>query len=376
MKHELESCRKYFPFLETGKIYFNHAAISPMSTFVLDKLQGYIQMRSVGSIDDYKLIMRVTETVKQQLGAMLGTTSDRIAFSDNTSNGLNILAQGLRLQAGDEILLNDLEFPSNVYPFLNLQQEGVKIVYAKSHDGVVTAEDMIACITPKTKLVSVSFVQFLTGYRINLKTLSEYCKPRGIILAVDAIQGLGAIELNLHEAPVDFIAAGCQKWLMATMGLSFIYITKELQERIAPRYIGWLSVKNAWNLLDYHVDLRDDAMALQSGTTNAMGIFALSGALELFEKTGMQARERVVLNNTVYFMEKLQEAGFRPLLSGLPKEELSGIISFRAENGSELFEKLSASDIVCSLREGMIRFAPHFYNTREEIDTAVKIITP
>lgn len=374
MQHELASFRTYFPFLENGTIYFNHAAVSPMSSLVLEKVRQFQTMRSIGSIDDYKLIMRVTETVKQQIGTMLGTTADRIAFSDNTSNGLNILAQGLRLRLGDEIVLNDLEFPSNVYPFLNLERDGVVMVYAKSHRGRVTAEDIIACITPRTRVVSVSYVQFLTGYRVNLKTLSDYCKPRGIILAVDAIQGLGAVRLNLNETPVDFIASGCQKWMMADMGLSFVYVSKALQEQLAPRYIGWLSVKNAWNLLDYRVDLRGDAAALQSGTTNAMGIFALSGALELFELTGQDARERVILSNTRYFIEQLQAAGFTPLLAGLPDEELAGIVTFRPENGADLFERLSALQIVCSLREGYIRFAPHFYNTREEIDAVMAVL--
>jgi selenocysteine lyase/cysteine desulfurase len=374
MQHELAAYRKYFPFLENGTIYFNHAAVSPLSTLVLEKIQEFQTMRSIGPIDDYKRVMRVTETVKQQVGALLGTTSDRIAFSDNTSNGLNILAQGLRLRPGDEIVLNDLEFPSNVYPFLNLARDGVVMVYAKSRDGRVTAEDIIACITPRTKVVSVSYVQFLTGYRVNLKTLSDYCRPRGIILAVDAIQGLGAVRLNVNETPVDFIASGCQKWMMADMGLSFVYVSKAVQEQLSPRYIGWLSVKNAWNLLDYHVDLRDDAAALQSGTTNVMGIFALGGALELFELTGQEARERVILSNTRYFIERLQEAGFAPLLAGLPDAELAGIVTFKPANAAELFERLGALKIVCSLREGYIRFAPHFYNTREEIDAVITVL--
>lgn len=371
MYHELEPYRSYFPFLKSGKIYMNHAAISPMSAMVMDKLQQFISIRSEGAIDDFKLFMQEGEHVKQMLGTLLNTTSDRIAFSDNTSNALNIFAQGLRLQAGDEVILNDVEFPSNVYPFLNLQSDGVKIVYAKSNNGVVAAEDIISCITPATKVVSVSFVQFLSGYRINLKTLTDYCKPRGIIVCVDAIQGLGAINLDLKETPVDFIAAGCQKWLMGTMGLAFIYVSKELQEMMQPRYVGWLSVKNAWNLLNFDLSLKSDASAFQSGTLNVMGIFALSGALELFEKTGHALREEVVLENTGYFINHLLEIGFRPFMASYPKESQSGIITFHPDNGMEIFTHLENANIVCSLREGMIRFAPHFYNTRAEIDIVI-----
>ncbi len=371
MYHELESYRSYFPFLNSGKIYMNHAAISPMSTLVTEKLQQFIAIRSMGEIDDYKLFMQEGEKVKQKLGALLNTTPDRIAFSDNTSNAINIFAQGLRLKAGDEVILNDLEFPSNVYPFLNLQSDGVKIVYAKSNNGVVTAEDIISCITPATKVVSVSFVQFLSGYRINLKKLTDHCKPRGILVCVDAIQGLGAINLDLKETPVDFVASGCQKWLMGPMGLAFVYVSKELQERMQPRYVGWLSVKNAWALLDFDLTLKTDASAFQSGTLNAMGIFALSGALELFEMAGHALREKVILENTGYFINRLQEIGYRPLLQMLPKDEQAGIVTFHPGNGAEIFSHLENANIICSLREGMIRFAPHFYNTRAEIDIVI-----
>ena len=251
MPHILETYRQYFPYLKSGHIYFNHASVSPMSTFVTNKLRDFITLRSEGVIDDYMMVMKTADTVRRQLAALLHTTEDRFAFGDNTSNGLNLLAQGLRLTHGDEIILNDLEFPSNVYPFLNLEGDGVKITYAKSHNGIVTAEDIINCISPATRLVSVSLVQFLTGYRINLKTLTDYCKPRGILVCVDTIQGLGGVQMDLTETPVDFIASGVQKWMMGPMGFSFIYVTKELQKRLHPRYVGWLSVKNAWNLLDF-----------------------------------------------------------------------------------------------------------------------------
>ncbi len=372
MPHILESYRQYFPYLKTGRIYFNHSSVSPMSTFVTNKLKDFTALSSEGAIDDYMLVLKTADTTRRQLASLLNTDADRFAFGDNTSNGLNLLAQGLHLKHGDEVILNNLEFPANVYPFLNLQSDGVKITFAKSRGGIVTAEDIIDCISPATRVVSVSLVQFLTGYRINLKTLTDFCKPRGIIVCVDTIQGLGGVQMDLSETPLDFIASGVQKWMMGPMGFSFIYITEELQARLRPRYVGWLSVINAWNLLDYKLEPRKDAAAFQNGTMNVIGLMGFSGALELFDLTGSQNREQVILDNTEYFIAKLLELGHTPLMQDVQRENLAGIITFHPANGQEIFNHLQSKKITCSLREGMIRFSPHFYNTKDEIDLVIE----
>ncbi len=208
-----------------------------------------IKQKSETEIDDFVSMLKVFEETKAGLAKLINTTIERIAFVDNTTNGLNILAQGMKWEKGDRILLNDIEFPANVYPFLNLEKDGVVIDFVKSHDGIVSAEDIIENVKPGTKLISVSQVQFLTGYRIELQKLGEFCKENGIIFCVDAIQGLGAVRLDVQKDNIDFISCGTQKWLMGLQGLAFIYISKNLQEKLTPKYTGWQSVKNAWNLI-------------------------------------------------------------------------------------------------------------------------------
>ncbi|MFA4922609.1 MAG: aminotransferase class V-fold PLP-dependent enzyme, partial [Ignavibacteriaceae bacterium] len=260
--------RKYFPFLDKGKIYFNHAAVSPLSTMVTGKIQTYLQQRSEGTIEDFQAVLAESAEAKNKIAEMLNTSSARIAFVDNTSNGLNILAQGLTWQKGDRIILNDLEFPSNVYPFLNLQQHGVEIDFVKSENGKVTAENILQAITPSTKLLSISFVQFLSGYKADLEELGKICKEKNIIFAVDAIQGLGALQLDVEKCKIDFLACGTQKWLMAIMGLAFVFLSEEMQSKITPKYVGWLSVEDAWNILHYDLKLKTDASVFQTGTLN------------------------------------------------------------------------------------------------------------
>lgn len=364
--------RKYFPFLHSGKIYFNHAAVSPLSTVVTEKIEKYLRGRSEGEIEDYQSLVAESTEVKNKLAKMMRTSPGRIAFVDNTSNGLNILAQGLRWKKGDHILLNDLEFPSNIYPFLNLQKEGVEIDFVKSEEGQITVENILRAITPATKLLSISFVQFLSGYKADLETLGKICKEKNIIFAVDAIQGLGALQLDVEKCQIDFLACGTQKWMMAIMGLAFIYLSEAMQQKISPKFVGWLSVEDAWNILHYDLKLKSDANVFQTGTINAIGVYGLNAALELFESIGFEQIENTILDNTEYFINTLSSNGLKPLLSTAERKNLSGIVTVKINRADAVFEKLMNEKIHCSLREGMIRFSPHFYNTKAEIDRAVE----
>jgi selenocysteine lyase/cysteine desulfurase len=372
---QIQAVRELFPYLKTNKIYFNHASTSPYSLRVTDAIQNFVKMRSEGDIDDVELILKAFLRTKNKLADLLNASSDAIAFVDNTSNGLNILAQGLNLKKGDGILLNDLEFPSNVYPFLNLRKNGVEINFVKSKNGIVTAEDIINGVKPNTKLISVSFVQFLTGYRVDLEKIGEFCRRNNIIFCVDAIQGLPAIRLNVEKYNIDFISCGTWKWFMAMQGFAFIYVSKDLQERLEQKFVGWTSVENAWDLLNYDLKFRNSAERYQNGTQISMGAIILDASLSLFKDFGYNHVEEVILNNSEYLISELIELGISPVLAGVERNNLSGIVSFKTENSESLFKELEKNNIKCALREGIIRFSPHFYNTSDEINKVVDFLT-
>lgn len=364
---QIKKARSYFPYLANGIIYFNHAALSPISTKVSDSIKALIKQKSETNIDDVSSMLKVFGDTKTMLANLINTSSDRITFVDNTTNGLNILAQGINWTKGDRILLNDIEFPANVYPFLNLERDGVEVDFIKSHNGVVSAEDIIENVKPGTKLISVSFVQFLTGYRIELQKLGKFCKENGILFCVDAIQGLGAIRLDVQKDNIDFISCGSQKWLMGLQGLGFIYVSKKLQEKLTPKYTGWHSVKNAWNLLDYKLNLKENADAFQTGTLNTMGIYALNASLKLFDEFGNDEIEETVISNSKYFINELDNIGIKSFLVDCDEQNIGGIVSFKHENSQKIFDELKNKKIIGAVREGVVRFAPHFYNTKEEI---------
>jgi selenocysteine lyase/cysteine desulfurase len=371
---DIQKARSLFPYLKTGKIYLGHASTAPLSTYAVDRLKEYIYVRSEGVIDDYKAVIKSIDSVKAGLGRLINTTPDRIAFTDNTNNGLNILAQSVVWKKGDRIILNDIEFPANVYPFMSLKNIGVEIDFVKSHDGIASAEDIIGAITPETRLISVSQVQFLSGYRVDLEAIGKVCSEKGIIFSVDAIQGLGAVRLDVQKSHIDFISCGTQKWLLGLQGLAFIYVSKSLQEEMEPKHTGWLSVEDAWNLLDFKLDYKTTADVFQGGTMNFPGIHVMDASLKLFEEFGFDEIEERIVENSVYFIKRLKEIGLTPYPCDVDRRYLSGIVSFKHPEAEKILHKLLFKNIISSLREGGIRFAHHFYNTKEDIDIVINAL--
>ncbi|MDH3268807.1 MAG: aminotransferase class V-fold PLP-dependent enzyme, partial [Ignavibacteria bacterium] len=268
----VDKARSYFPYLKNGIIYFNHASTAPISTKVKERIESFLKERSEEKIDDYYAFKDVVEETRTMIGEMINCKEDRIAFLDNTTNGIIWLSQGIDWKSGDRIILNDVEFPANVYPFLQLKEKGVEIDFINSTNGIVTAEEVVNAIKPRTKLISVSFVQFLSGYRIDLEKIGKTCNKKGIIFSVDAIQGLGAVGLDVEKFNIDFLASGTQKWLLGLQGLAFIYVRKELQDKMKSAPIGWLAVRDAWNLLDFDLTTKDTGERFQPGTLNNIGI--------------------------------------------------------------------------------------------------------
>ena len=368
---EINKARKLFPYFNKGVVYFNHASTGPMSTRVKESIKELLYLKSEGKIDDYKELLRRADESKQLLGKLLNANADRIAFTSNTSSGLNILAQGIRWKKGDRILLGDVEFPANVYPFMNLKDIGVEIDFVKSENGIVTAENLIQAITPKTKLISVSYVQFLSGYKIELEKLGTTCREKGIILSIDATQGLGALTLDVQKCNINFISCGTQKWMLGLQGMAFIYISKELQDKLKTASVGWLSVENAWDLIDYDFTLKKTANRYQPGTLNTFGVYTINASLKMFDEFGFNNIEEQVLSNSKYLIEQLTDTGFTPLLKNLSKKNLAGIISFKSKDAEDIFNYLQAKNIVTAVRKGIVRLSPHFYNTKDEIDKVV-----
>jgi len=362
--------RTLFP-ITTQKIYLNHAAISPLSVRVSDKLDEFIDQRSFGNIDNSEQADKIRNRTRIMLAQMIHADPEQIAFIQNTSEGFNHLVNGLSWEVGDEIISTDYEFPSNVYPFLNLEKRfGVKVKFVPNRNGLIYIEDIQKLITPRTRLLSISFVEFSNGFRNDLEAIGNICRQNNIIFSVDSIQGLGALPLNVKKCQIDFLSNGGHKWLMGLMGAGFMYIAPHLMERLIPAYTGWLGVENAWDFSEYALNLLPDARRYEYATANFMGITALSESVALLMEAGIPNIEKHLLNLGQHLVSRLEKLGMQ-FMGASDKKYWSGIFSFSGNKTGELYEYLISKAIIVSLRNGMIRVAPHFYNTQDELDILI-----
>ncbi|MGB9664503.1 MAG: aminotransferase class V-fold PLP-dependent enzyme [Ignavibacteria bacterium] len=367
-----EETRKHFPYLKTGMIYFNHASTGPIPSFTVEAIKNYLYRRSVSSIDNYEETLRIVKESKELVAKFINTTSDRIAFVDNVSNAMNLLAQGLEWKEGDEIILFDIEFPANVYPFLNLEKSGVKVKILPTKNGRIIVDEIKKHFSTKTKLLSISHIQFLSGYRADLERIGNLCRESGIIFSVDAIQSFGVVNIDVQKMKIDFLASGIQKWFLGLEGSTVIFISKELQDRINQKYVGWLSVKDAWKILDYKLELDETAHRYENGTLNYAGIVSLNSNIKFFQSIGINEIEKAILENSKHLINLLEEENFEFLFKPESDDEMSGIISIKVENPEYVFNELMKRNIHISVREGYLRFSPHFYNKKEEIESVIE----
>jgi len=347
-------------------VYLNHAAVAPLSFRVRDAVDRYQTRRALKGIEPYPWIMKTVQETRDMLAKMINAPAEQIAFVLNTSDGLNVLAQGIDWQPGDRILLNDLEFPANVYPFLNLRRRGVEVDILQTRDGKVTTDEIAQNLTEKTKLVSLSHVQFATGGKADLAAIGKLCRERNILFAVDAIQSLPHTQIDVERDCVDFLSCGSHKWMMSAEGAAFIYVGNRALERIHQASIGWTSVENPFDFTFRPDELRAGAARFENGTMNFTGITALNASLKFFYEFGLREMERAVLDLTNYLIDRLDRRGVE-IITPKDAREHSGIVSFNFADAEKVFERLEKQNIIISLRQGRLRAAPHFYNTEDEM---------
>jgi len=303
---------------------------------------------------------------------MLGAQPDEIAFVSSTSMGLSMVASGLSWHMGDNIIVADGDFPSNIYPWLNLRSRGVEVRFIpRRADGGVTPEDVLKLADGKTRLVSLSSVNYITGYAIDVPAIGKLLHDKGILFCVDAIQGLGVLPMD--TAYVDFLASGSHKWLLGPLGIGILFVKKCHIGDMTPALTGWKCVQASKKYLNYNLCFLETAGRLEPGGMNITGILGLHAALQLLLETGIGniASRLAVFRNIL--KPVLKEKGYE-VLGPADDERCSGIISFSCKslNIEALRQGMDDAGFVVSLREGLdghkcIRVAPHFYNTEDEL---------
>ncbi len=347
-----------------------------MSTSVIDAINSHLRERSSGMIDTYLAYdVAKIEACRASVQKLIHAESaNRVALLTNTSDPLNIVASGLSWKNGDRVLLHEAEFPANVWPYLNLRRLGVEIDVMPQAKGHPTPQLIADSITERTKLVALSAVQFLTGYRADMEAIGSLCRERNIIFAVDGTQAVGAIRIDVQKMKIDALAAGCQKWQLGPQGTGWLYLTEELQSRIQPAHVGWLAVTEPWNFFDYRQNLAPTARRYEGGTKNIPGIWGMEAGLKIFHEFGMESVESNILSLTQSLVQGFSAIDGVTVITPVEPTEHAGIITIELQpkaNAQTVFEKLTDQQVAISLREGKLRFSPHFYNSVSEIEFAI-----
>jgi selenocysteine lyase/cysteine desulfurase len=364
----IETYRALFPVV-TSKVWLNHASQGTLSTPVRAALARFEEEHAMGDFSgesEEELYARVRRTVAEFINANPG----EIAFTKNVPDGLNIVAHGLSWEAGDRIVIPDQEFPANVYPWLNLASKGVETIMVPSREGAVPLEALIDAIDDRTRIVSVSWVEFSTGYRNDLRSLADACHEKGALFCVDAIQGLGALQFDVRELDIDIMATSSHKWLLGPTGAGWMYCREDLVDELSVCFIGQSSVQrfNFGSYLDFHLPLWHDARKFEPGIHNMLGLIGLEAALGLFSEVGMSRVESRVKALSDLVALGLSDRGYG-IVGTREGNQWSGIVSFESGRfeARDIYSALLAAGVFVSLREPVVRVSTHFYNDEEDV---------
>lgn len=355
--------------------FFAHASVAPLTARAQQALVDWARdMADHGCVHESAWVKRVEE-VRGLAGRLIGADPLDIAFVKNTSEGIGIVAEGFPWRAGDNLVTAAEEYPANLYPWMNLADRGVEVRAVASREGRLWMDDLRAAINERTRLVSLSSVEYASGFRNDLDVIGGLCRKRGIYFFVDAIQSLGAFPLDVRRTPIDFLAADGHKWMLGPEGAGIFYIRRELVELLHPVGVGWNSVVNNRDFSKIDFRLKPHAGRWESGTLNVAGIVALGASLEWLLGIGVEAIARRVLELTDYLCERAPAMGAEAYSSRRP-EDKSSIVSLHVPGADprQLMRRCRDGGVIVNLRAGRLRVSPHFYNTPAEIDRLAELV--
>jgi len=368
----IDKIREKFPVTK-NKIFMNHAGQSPLPKPVADAVRKYVNdFSNFGTTS-----IEWNDGGKPLFAKLIGAKPEDIAFVENTSVGLNIAANVLSYPPRSKIVTTDLEYPSVVYPWLR-KSLGVKVRYVENVDGKILLEDVEKAVDDKTVAVAVSHVEYVNGFRHDLRALSEIAHEHGAYLIVDAIQSAGAMQIDTKRDDLDFLMSACYKWLLSPPGAGYLYVEEELIEKFEPPFVGWASVKpEVFETIDFwdiwSLRLSETASRFEVGSPSFMSLVGATEALKMILNTGIENIEKRILKITDHLIDVVKDLGLE-LQTPEESAHRSGIVNFKIDKPEEVAKKLNSKGIIVSARAHGIRVSPHFYNTEQEIDKLVKEI--
>jgi cysteine desulfurase / selenocysteine lyase len=357
--------------------YFDHAAVAPLPAPARKAILHWLdQATEQGDVVWSQWAQRLEE-VRQTAAALMNAQASEIALVPNTTSGISLVAEGFPWQAGENVVTLANEFPSNQYPWMNLAARGVEVRRVNVEGGVADLDRLAAACDARTRIVSVSWVGYATGWRINLRDVADLCRRAGCLFFLDAIQGLGVFPIDVRAAGVDFLAADGHKWLLGPEGAGLLFVRQEHLSRLRPLMVGWNSVVQGSDYTRIELNLRSEAARYEGGSQNMVGFIGLGASLDLLTSLGVCPQKSPVAEHvlaiTDYACQRLLELG-ATLLAPRDGDHRSGIVTFNlpGHDANTIRRRLELQKIIVRCRAGGVRLSPHGYATLEEVDRLIE----
>lgn len=358
-------------------IYFNHAAISPLPLETIRAVETQLKDVHDNGSTNFRDWLAVKEKARELLANLLGARPEQVAFMRNTSDALSTVANGLTWRPGDNIVTFSREFPSNIYPWLRVRDVfGVEVRMCEERDGRIDFADLVNLIDHHTRIVAISHVQYASGFRMDLERLGRLARQHDALMVVDAIQALGAVPVDVEAEFVDIAAGASHKWLLAPEGVGYLYLSDRAGERIQPTLVGWASVPNPDDYLNFEQGWNRGALAWETGTGPTALMHGFKASLELLTGLGVQNVAKYLEELTDDLCDRLGAKRYKVVSSRVPGEK-SQIVCIRHLDGLSamaLYHRLNARQIITAPRLDRLRISPHFYNTAAEVEEFVRAL--
>jgi len=354
------------------RIFLGHAGVSPLPKCAADAMRAHVDA-SCSHHQEFGEVLKDVSRARETCSRIINASWEEIALLGPTSLGLSLFANGIDWQEGDELLCYRDDYPANVYPWLNLQEKGVRIRFLEpGQPGVITPELVEAALTPATRMVALASCHFLTGWRIDIDAIGQLLKDRGVLFALDAIQTIGAFPTSVQN--VDFLSADAHKWMLGPLAIGIVFVRRDKFDVCKPTLLGAWNIQSPDFITQDTIQFEPTARRYEPGVLNVTGIYGMKASLEMLQSHGIDRVSERILEIRDYLWSLLREKGFETI-SPVDAPLRSGILTVRHADLSneQLFANLEAAKISASLRKdrtgtAYLRFSPHFYNTREEMD--------
>lgn len=365
-----ELYRDEFP-VRKELIYLNHAAVAPLCRRSADAMKWLADdALTFGSLH-YDKWLAAYDGLRSAAARLINAESDEIAIVKNTSEGVATIALGLDWRMGDRIVAFKEEFPANYFPWLRLAQKGIEVTWLSIYDPL----DRIAEAVNGARLLAISYVNYLSGYRVDLEAIGQLCHDNNCFFFVDAIQGMGAFPIDVRRSHIDALAADGHKWMLGPEGNGVLYVRRERLDQVEPFEFGWTNVANYADYASRDMSLRSDAGRYECGTLNTIGCFGQRAALELLLEIGVGEISAAVNSLAEQLERGVRERGYEVMIERRPSTG-SGIVSFRhpVVDSRVVVSKLREAHISAAPRQGWIRASPHFYLSPGDIERVLEVL--